>query len=401
MALSFLVRLQLESDADERAVRRAYARELKLIDQEHDPAGFQQLRTAYERALQWVQHRADAADDEEEADADDAMQAPAPGAAAPLEVASTANEERLGWQAAADFVAEFHRSLEHWAADNGDRWHERLVDTLASEALSGLVAREAFERGLAAILAQGWQKGHEVLFDACGRVFGWTDSRSFDHLQSSARVIAMAVYEAAVLEALPPPQVKALHQLLTMLRAAPADPEDGRELLQLESLLHLLTQEFSTLCWVTTDTQRLDHWRRKAAEVPDWLRNEQPGKAHKKKPASEESSTVVAILFIIWLGVHALFQSGTPPAPPVPSESLRRALTAEYHDVVVDAGASAPVASAGGTVTLLSVDADGRRRYRLQAPAASESPAVTLVRPDQPGVPDVFPFGLPGTSTQK
>lgn len=43
--------LALEPTADEEAIRRAYARALKSVSPESDPAGFQALRQAYERIL--------------------------------------------------------------------------------------------------------------------------------------------------------------------------------------------------------------------------------------------------------------------------------------------------------------------------------------------------------------
>jgi tetratricopeptide (TPR) repeat protein len=56
--------LGLDKTADESAVKRAYAKLLKVTRPDDDPAGFQKLREAYQAALSWLKHR-DEWDDEE------------------------------------------------------------------------------------------------------------------------------------------------------------------------------------------------------------------------------------------------------------------------------------------------------------------------------------------------
>lgn len=57
--------LGLEPDADERAIKRAYAKRLKHTRPDEDAAGFQQLHEAYQAALAYAQYRAQWGDEDE------------------------------------------------------------------------------------------------------------------------------------------------------------------------------------------------------------------------------------------------------------------------------------------------------------------------------------------------
>lgn len=68
--------LDLPADADERAIKRAYAARLKVTRPDDDPAGFQQLHETYQAALAWARHRAslavvDGQDEDESEHGDD------------------------------------------------------------------------------------------------------------------------------------------------------------------------------------------------------------------------------------------------------------------------------------------------------------------------------------------
>lgn len=57
-------RLGLTPDADEREIKRAYARELKRVRPDEDPQGFQALHATYSQCLAWARRTPEPADDD-------------------------------------------------------------------------------------------------------------------------------------------------------------------------------------------------------------------------------------------------------------------------------------------------------------------------------------------------
>ena len=72
--------LELTPDADERSVKRAYAKRLRITRPDDDPAAFQQLHEAYKAALEWAQYRLQW-EEETEQEAPAQIEAPASDAA--------------------------------------------------------------------------------------------------------------------------------------------------------------------------------------------------------------------------------------------------------------------------------------------------------------------------------
>ncbi|MGJ7904527.1 hypothetical protein [Lysobacter sp. 1R34A] len=69
-------RLGIAASADEREIKRAYARELRRSRPDEDPAGFQDLHDAYRHCLAYAEHRRSLGEDGEDEDEDLAAAAP-------------------------------------------------------------------------------------------------------------------------------------------------------------------------------------------------------------------------------------------------------------------------------------------------------------------------------------
>lgn len=230
----FLQALGLDADADERAIRRAYAQRLRQVDPETDPAGFQALRENFEGALTWVGLPLGNAP---------ARRQPPPPQTPPPDTPRSAIA-RPAHDAFADFAARFDAS-QHPEIDTA----ALLADALSDERLVNLEARESFEAQVAERLLAGWRRGHECLFDAARDVFEW-ETRRLGNLRVGqvGHTLEAAIRERLLLMHSP---YRSLHQrLLHRLRSE-----------RPTSLFDLVGE----MPWVAMLVQRYPKWLRIAA----------------------------------------------------------------------------------------------------------------------------------------
>ncbi|MBY0573569.1 MAG: hypothetical protein K2P84_07800 [Undibacterium sp.] len=209
---AFFIDQQIDQAADERTIKRAYAKALKLIDQDNDLAGFQDLRESYERALTWARSKewreqyiaeqdADAASSLESATNSDhaSSLAPpvisvvsptaelvtetAPPTPKPLDEQTEHIENDLAEtvvyaiDVARAIVAEFLLALAEKSEEVGQT-ENLLRATMDDDRLINVEIRDLFEWLIAEHLAQGWQVGNGDLFGAAVKCFAWNQDRN-------------------------------------------------------------------------------------------------------------------------------------------------------------------------------------------------------------------------------
>ncbi|WP_146204621.1 J domain-containing protein [Massilia glaciei] len=323
----YLERLGIAPDADERTIKRAYARALKLIDQDADPAGFQDLREAYEEALFWLRNQASMAQDEHEAEAIDPAPTPAQHRPDTGSVDTRAPEpgqahESLGADTTAlamEVFTQFQQRCLSIADDTeaGEAWYRQLQAAIDDVRLISLGAREAFEQGVANLLAGGWQPGHHALFVAATRVFDWDmDRRRLLGLGMGGYTIDRALEQRAMYDLQPDQDCESQRQVIARLRDP--QPPSTRELVDAMPTLATLAARFPTWLALITDTDKIASWSALHEAMPLW--------PQKMTPAwiRVMAAIVIAFIMLVYLATNGANRQSSDMQT-VAAEHLERA----------------------------------------------------------------------------
>jgi len=275
----FLEALGLDEAAQERDIRRAYARKLKQIDQEREPAAFQALRGAYEIALDWARWKlareaqdvpADAPPDipvvETAVPVDAAPPAPSPRpepqprATEHVVPAPQADPAQLGAAVYRRFLADASALAALPGHGEVPAWRAAIEARFGDDELVNIDARVYFEAYVASLLASGWHPGHEILFVGAQEAFGWAaDPRGLRQLGQAGRMLDQAIEERRLFEALPPAERTRMRDLVKMLRRQelPATRRIRAAMPDTERMLG----RFPAFMAVVTPTENVERWR--------------------------------------------------------------------------------------------------------------------------------------------
>jgi len=293
----FLKRFDLGLDADERAIRRAYAVELKRIDQATEADRFQELRTAYEAALNWARHRhieydehvddaeenstratmAVAADSQTDVDAsvhaaEGADAAPAAPVAIVADVEHAIETEDASAASAAvfnEFCERFYAVVAQYRTYDDKLVKPLLDDSLRDPRLDNFDARDMFEWRIADLLLAGWRRGNEVLMVVAGQTFCWIEDQR--RLQRFGRTGFLLDHAFAERESF----FQQSRESTESRRAAIARLRDPRRPSNSELVGMLLTLEKMRELYpywlpLIADVEQIQRWREWHDEIPSW-----------------------------------------------------------------------------------------------------------------------------------
>lgn len=168
----FLEVLELPPHADERAVRRAYATRVKLIDPATDPAAFAHLREAYEAARAWV------ADEDHDVVGEPAA-LPIPQVVPPVLAAPPADRKEAPVAEAVNPQEQAIRLVDRFAARIAHRLdgdvRTELEACTAELRLQYIDAPGIFEEVLIDRLARGLMAKRVAVFAQASDIFHWQE----------------------------------------------------------------------------------------------------------------------------------------------------------------------------------------------------------------------------------
>lgn len=344
----FLKQLDLGLNANERDIRRTYAKRLKLIDQQADLEGFQQLRENYEAALNWARYQAQvqaAEAAEAGAGGTEASPSPKPLPEPPRQASpdlpthdgdaleniepigeGVATETRPSPEALAQAVfQDFMAALPLASLKEKIRALHALDHSLADPRLLSIDASAFFEWLVARTLTDGWHPGHEVLFVAAAERFDWfNDQHRLFQFGRVGHFINTALNERLTYDSQSGRTREAQRQLILQLRQAnrPGTGTVVRSLPHLEQLLRTFPNWLSIIAPV----DNIQRWREWDHAIPHWRRRltyQSTASTTTPAPAPQKTSSWnrAWVAIAIFMAIIQLAKINHQSPSPLPSAS--------------------------------------------------------------------------------
>jgi hypothetical protein len=253
---NFLERLKLDHSADRAAIRRAYGREVKLLDQELQAEQFQQLRECYETALAWVTHK------EWDVTAPQAGERKPDSAFAPLQPdADMAAPSAMSAIVFARLQAIRTRLAEPGALNDVPSWEAEIRERLQDGELLNLDARIFFEGRIAYALANDFNEGQFAFFLAAAASFDWLhDQRRLLQFGHAGHIVNEAIVEHGIYRGQHEQEKAAQRRVFDLMRreAAPDEDQLMRDIITFEQMC----ERIPALMAMRAPQWKIEQWRK-------------------------------------------------------------------------------------------------------------------------------------------